>query len=172
MGDWLDGLARRAAQRTSPPPGNVPTAPDRLSRRQLLKRVGVVAGAAWTVPLIQSAVAPAAAASGTMGSSPYGAPCSSNLDCASGYCINGICGQPGVFWAGSSCVKNADCWSGICRGGKCKPGPLGQVCATAADCQNNISCAAGNQTCGGAGATCQNKNKCATGLSCVHGVCV
>ena len=96
MSDWLDGWARRAARPAHPTPGD--TAPEHgLSRRQLLKRAGVVAGAAWTVPLIQSALAPPAAASGG-GNTIIGFACTTTTDCASGYCSGGFCATK--LWTG------------------------------------------------------------------------
>ena len=100
MSDWLDGWARRAARPAHPTPGD--TAPEHgLSRRQLLKRAGVVAGAAWTVPLIQTALAPPAAASGG-GNTIIGFTCTTNTDCASGNCSGGFCADPGKVWTGST----------------------------------------------------------------------
>ena len=169
MADWLDRWARRAARPTDAP--NSPDGARQLSRRQLLKRAGVVAGATWTVPMIQTALAPPAAASGAGPGLP-GSPCTSGTQCNTGYCDpTGVCGSPTVFWAGHGCTTNSDCWSLICLGGVCKPGPLAGTCSTAADCQNNINCTANGQTCGGPGASCQNNNKCVSGSCLPSGVC-
>lgn len=170
MADWLDGWARRAA-RSADQVDSAGSAPrDGLSRRQLLKRAGVAVGAAWTVPLIQTALAPPAAASGG-GSGVIGSSCTTDSQCASGLvCQGSFCTQTGMSWTGGGCNVNTDCWSNVCVGGVCKPGPLSASCRTSADCANNISCAA-SQICGDSGASCTNSNKCMTGTCLASGVC-
>ena len=172
MADWLDRWARRAGR-----PAGAPNSPDgarQLSRRQLLKRAGVIAGATWTVPMIQSAVAPAAAASGggCISGCPAGSTCTTDANCASGLtCIGGICGQPGKAWTGTSCGHDNQCWSNVCNGHTCKPAELKAPCRTSTDCRDNVNCSATTQTCGGTGASCNNKHKCIS-EQCVNSVCV
>ena len=170
MSDWLDGWAQRSARRRG---RDLPD--DRgsggLSRRDLLKRAGIVAGAAWTLPLIQSAVAPASAASGATG---LGNRCRVDGDCAGAYvCTGGYCAPPNKQWAGGPCPNGAsDCLSGSCNNHKhhptCNPGPTGSTCATHHDCKGNVNCA-DNKICGGLGASCgHDSDRCAAGLTCSH----
>jgi len=147
VGRWLDRLARRAATRGVEPAAAQP-APG-ASRRDFLKKAAVVAGAAWTVPVMQTALAPAASASpGSM----KGQPCTTPLAdegklCGDGSrCHLGVCGSTGAI-----CGSGANCISGVCSGGFCVVAPGGS-CSANADCQYN-NCSAGG-TCGGVGATC------------------
>ena len=65
MSSWLDGWAKRAAGSSSSPPSDTETpessAPS--SRRDFLKKAGIVGGVAWSVPVLQTVMAPAASAS-------------------------------------------------------------------------------------------------------------
>jgi hypothetical protein len=61
-----------------------PARMERMSRRVLVKRLGIAA--AVTVPLVSSIVAPTAAAAATC--LPNGTPCTSNAQCCSGNCAN------------------------------------------------------------------------------------
>ena len=173
MDGWLDRWAKASATPGSRRPAGDTAGSPGLSRRQLLKRAGVVAGAAWTVPLIQSAVAPAAAASGggCTSACPPGSPCGTGVTCGPGLvCLGGVCTSSGKVWTGSTCQQDYQCWSNVCKGGKCKPAELKMPCRISADCMDNVNCSAQTQTCGGVGATCQNKNKCIS-EKCVNGVC-
>ena len=57
---------------------------DQMSRRALVKRLGIAA--AVTVPLVTSIVAPRAAAAASC--LPAGTPCAANADCCSGGCVD------------------------------------------------------------------------------------
>ena len=165
MGDWLDGWARRAARSKDEPT----SAASSLSRRQLLKRAGVVAGAAWTVPLIRTALAPPASASpGCAPNCVNGTSCVSSIECASGYCnpTTHLCATSGKGWATSGCSQDSDCWSDVCgNNNRCEAGDLSAPCRTAADCKSDVNCSTTTYTCGGTGASCTNDNKCVQQLS-------
>ena len=188
MADWLDGWARRVAHSGErvDSAGSTPSASaDGLSRRQLLKRAGLVAGAAWTVPIIQTALAPPAAASGggCVSGCPAGSPCTSPTTCASGYCLQSgtgssyFCGQPGKGWTNDVCGQDPDCWSHSCNNGTCGPAEFKKhprPCRSTADCMMHdgfpVNCSSTTQTCGGPGASCASDLQCPSG-SCVGTVC-
>ena len=174
MGDWLDGLARRAARSKD----ESPNASSGLSRRQLLKRAGVVAGAAWTVPLIQSAVAPAAAAS-------LGYQCLTDGDCNAGfYCVGGYCtSAPKLAWPHETCSGNGTnkCQGAAgavnCVSGYCPTMPVGGPCRTSTDCNGTpqagasspVGCSSG-KICGGLGASCSQNSDCVSS-NCSGSIC-
>jgi hypothetical protein len=159
MSRWLDQVARRAAGQ---PAQTSPTAPEPVrstptgstagsSRRDFLKRAGVVGAAVWTVPVIESALAPAAAAS--------------TPNCT------GVCGGacPLCTAGQGTCTTNSQCASGLtCSGGVCKAAQ-GATCTSNAQCVTNV-CLSG--TCRGtvAGTTCTNSNTCLS-QACLNGVC-
>jgi hypothetical protein len=64
---------------------NLPASVNRISRRELIRRLGI--GAAVAVPIITSIVAPTAAYAGS--GQNKGAPCNSNTDCTGGLTCNG-----------------------------------------------------------------------------------
>ena len=176
MSDWLDGWARRAARPEDR--ADAPSAARGLSRRQLLKRAGVVAGATWSAALIQSAVAPAASASG--GPTPCTSGCAdgticspagtSTTLCASGYCgSNSLCATKS--WTLGTCGTNSDCYSNVCTGGVCQKGTAGAVCNAQADCAfwaGGGQCMGG--VCGGSGSICWYDGMCASG-TCANWQC-
>ena len=110
MGSWLDRWARHAAAPSEAPARPASAHP---TRRDVLKQAGVVGGLVWTVPVIQTALAPAASASGV----GIGQPCSPDGDpCSDGsICFTGVCGAKGA-----PCGADAQCASLTCRNGKCK----------------------------------------------------
>ena len=65
MGSWLDKWAKRAATAAPsdvPPTGSTAeSTPQRpaASRRDFLKKAGIVGGVAWSVPVMQTVLAPA-----------------------------------------------------------------------------------------------------------------
>ncbi len=73
MSSWLDGWARRAAEATpnAPQTSEAPSRGDAgYARRDFLKKAGIVGGVAWSVPVLQTVMAPAASASvGTLAAS-------------------------------------------------------------------------------------------------------
>lgn len=133
MGRWLDRLARRAAPRPPSPTAAAQPAPG-SSRRDFLKKAAVVTGAAWTVPVMQTALAPAYAASGGVGSA-----CSSNGEVCTGdnsRCFNLICGGSGAICSGGEPCLYGNCAAGICGGegaivpGGCPASGLSVACAS------------------------------------------
>lgn len=150
---WLDDWAKSSARPAR-------TGSDGISRRQMLKRVGVVAGVAWTAPLIQSATAPAYAYNTcTTGCGP-GFPCGPGITCGSPTsCVNGVCANKG--WYAESCNGGGNCYSGTCTGGTCAKGAAGTPCRATVDCTTGVICAA-NHVCGGPGASCTTNGQCAS----------
>ena len=65
----------------------LPILKERMTRRELTRRLGFAAAA--LVPLITSIVAPTAAQAATCGA--LGSPCVTNARCCSGLCVNGTC---------------------------------------------------------------------------------
>jgi hypothetical protein len=133
-----------------------------------MKKAAVVGGAVWSVPVIQSVTAPAAAASATVcsggggtcgvlvsGPGPCpkcatGVACSTNNDCATGVGCNSrtgtkVCGGPGAACTASANCVYKDCTNNICGysaqffGSACGT-PAGTYTAPA----NNAACQAGS----------------------------
>ena len=137
MSNWLDRWARRTATSTddaAPTPSVVmPVEPVAAhpSRRAVLKKAGLVGGLVWTVPVISTALAPAASASG----GGLGLPCSpEGSTCTGGsVCFTGICGAPGAPCAGG--CYSSTCGQGVC-GGKNASCGAGVLCAPALTCKN------------------------------------
>lgn len=150
MGRWLDRWAKRAAEAApsaasepTPPAQPAPRSPS-PSRRDFLKKAGVVGGVAWSVPVLQTVMAPAASASpgSTKGSPCTGGVNDNGLVCGDGSrCFNGVCGAPGAF-----CDPNtgtAQCVSSECDGGRC--GGLGAKCNQGKVCAPGFVCGTGNK---------------------------
>jgi len=180
MSSWLDRLAKRAAHEASPvslPTTEAPAASP--SRRDFMKKAGIVGAAAWSVPVLQTALAPAASASvpscvnvcgGTCPKcSAGGSVCTSNAGCFSDICSGGVCQKAG---AGGTCAGNTDCLSGSCSAGFCQGGGIGTTCVVQGDCAAG-QCSqrtGGPRTCGGPGSTCANDAGCTYG-NCNGSVC-
>lgn len=128
MSSWLDRWARRAAEAT-PSAAQDAVAPSRpapaASRRDFLKKAGIVGGVAWSVPVLQTVMAPAASASyGTA----LGGTCTGTGACNNGLasCFNNSCGSAGAPVPGgcpSGGLSATGCLSGKCNNGTnlCKP---------------------------------------------------
>ena len=180
MSKWLDRLAKRAAHEASPvslPAAEAPAA--RSSRRDFMKKAGIVGAAAWSVPVLQTALAPAASASvggctNVCGGacppcSAGGSVCSSNAGCFSNICSGGVCQKAS---AGGTCAGGIDCLSGICSGGICQGKAVGTTCVANGECATGTQCSGrtgGPKTCGGPGSTCADNAGC-TYLNC-NGTC-
>ncbi len=151
MTSWLDTLARRVARRQAL---DAPTPRRGMSRRDFLRRSGVVGAAVWSVPALQSATAPAAAASG---------PCSQGtlLARAAGCPLCGVGAAP--VWSMPSVVTSR------CSGGTCQPGQLGDTCLATSDCAQGI-CSGGVCVQGVTGDPCDAPVDCITGI-CTGGTC-
>lgn len=179
MGHWLDAVAkasagRRGSLRTSPPsraafaPGSgrpdasaSAAAQQGLTRRDLIRKGTLVGVAAWSVPVLQSALAPAAAVSGLLCTQPT---CGQTLPESSGPCT--LC--PTM----ATCSANADCASGACSGGYCVPS-LG-VCSSNQNCPTGacVGIVAGVGSCAllWPDAVCTQSSQCASG-KCTGGRC-
>lgn len=139
MGNWFDDRAKSAARRiavqrsaVAPTPSDDPG----LTRRDILKRGGVVAGVAWTAPVLMSVMTPAAAES----SCPTG-----QVRCPD--TSSGIC-----------CAATQTCFQGVCT----SVGAVGGNCTLNLLCNVGIFCGAGN-LCGGSGAVCTQNSNCMSG---------
>ena len=113
MSSWLDRLARRVASVPAsrlPAPSGTPA--DAPSRRTFLKKAAVVTGAAWTVPVMQTALAPAHAVSGGLGQECVTQPCAAGLFCSP---VTGTCGGPGAV-CGAGCYNSTCASNGYCGG--------------------------------------------------------
>jgi hypothetical protein len=70
----------------------------KMSRREIIRKIGIGALAAGIVlPLVTSIASPAAAQAASCGSTtgrPLNCPCSMSVQCASGFCNQGKCGAP------------------------------------------------------------------------------
>lgn len=154
MGNWFDERAKSSARRSSNDPEVAavqPVSEGGLSRRDVLKRGGIVAGVAWTAPMLLS-VTPAAAAI-TMcpdGRDPCGDVCCVEPD-------NCVDQGDGTF----DCVPPG----GI--GGDCFNSGQG-VSGCTQDANSSIHCNGDkdNNICGGPGAQCQVDAECIPTLTC------
>ena len=177
---WIDSWARRAAR---PRGGSALTshsqdlaAASLSSRRDFLRRAGVIGSAVWAVPAMQSVLAPAAAVSGPCSQGtcgigagctlcPVGNFCAVSAECLTNICSGGTCQAGGI---GTTCATNADCTAGQCsqRGSEAKTcGGPGSTCTGPAGCTNG-NC--NGATCGGLLATCTTSSDCRTGRNCTN----
>ncbi len=158
MGNWFDERAKSSARRHVDEHNVVPiepTAEGQFSRRDALKRGGIVAGVAWTAPVLMSVMTPAAAAAPCpTGSTPCpgfpGGCCPANDSGIPDTCVDGVCIDPGE--PGGFCLNNGQ-GAGGCNDPtiKCNnpgPGPTGRgICGgPGAVCLDNGDCF-GSQTC-------------------------
>lgn len=75
--------------------------------------------------------------------SPDGNSCSSNAECCSASCINGLCGQCADI--GGSCGSNSDCCTGLsCDASTCKDCTQGTSCSVDGDCCSGFRCESGS----------------------------
>lgn len=189
MSDWLDDAAKAAAGDQAADEGQG------LSRREALRRAGLIGAAVWAAPVVQTVLAPSASAhshqqpgtcsgwtdanggfcGGTGGCPKCGAGkiCTSNSDCLSGECTGTkkrkTCAKSTV---GEPCRSGSDCTTGVCRNGVCQSAPSTGGCQTNADCPSGHVCANGvckPPTTGGGG--CTSSKDCKNGEVCVSGVC-
>lgn len=125
-----------------------------IDRRDLLKKAGLVGGAAVLAgPLIQSVTSPAYAVSPNTCSDPRGcggvgcAPCAAGTSCrANTDCLSLVCNQHGVCAApdGSTCVgKNGGERNAYCASGKCDTATNTCLKSSLAPCTENTECASG-----------------------------
>jgi len=183
MAGWLDRWARRSAS-TAPPPAPRASAP--TSRRAFLKRAAVVTGAAWTIPVLQSTVAPAYAASGGIGTpcSTFDEVCAADGSRCNGsvcgglgapcgaLCFNSSCGSGSCGGVGADCTSNGQCNGRQCRGrtgGPTTCGGPGAACSTGSHCTHG-NC--NGATCGGFLSRCTGSTQCAASRTCFFGYCI
>lgn len=99
-----------------------------------------------------------------------GTTCSSNEQCISGTCSNGVCagGLPGA-----TCAANNECLSGSCKAGVCEGGtpakPAGSTCQSNGQCISG-SCVQG--ICEGGSGGLPGGSNCHSGSECAAGVCI
>lgn len=159
--DWAKSSARRAAEPTPE------TQASGISRREMLKKAGIVGAATvWAAPVVQSVMAPA-----TAQVSPPPIPTCTAPD--------GSCGSPAKNCTSvcppdqnRACADNSDC-DGNCSGTPlvCVKAPVGGHCYTNTGC-TQARCNTTTQTCltGATGATCTANSQCVTN-KCTSGTC-
>lgn len=183
MAGWLDRWARTSASAAAAVPERPPSHAV-TSRRTFLKKAAAVTGAAWTVPVLQSVVAPAYAASGGIGTpcSTVGEACGDGSFCngtvcgglgapCGALCLNSTCGSGTCGGVGATCSGNAECNGRPCSGrtgGPTTCGGPGATCGTAGQCTYG-NC--NGVRCGGFLSGCSSSAQCASGRSCIFGVC-
>ena len=169
MSRWLDSWARRAAEGTptAAPDAVAPARPaSPSSRRDFLKKAGIVGGVAWSVPVLQTVMAPAASASA---GTALGNNCpAGNVACQGGaFCAptapfrcGGLGATCGACAAGAGTCSNATCGGG---GGTCTPANQATTCVSGI-CIGTTCRALVGAACG------TNNANCFSGR-CVSGVC-
>jgi len=115
---------------------------------------------------------------------PTGASCAAGSDCASGFCIGGVCQatETGVGRGnGAPCTAGAECASGFCVAGVCQASGSGagrgngSSCSTPADCASGF-CVEGLCSATGTvgmrpdGAACDTADQCASRM-CIAATC-
>lgn len=183
MGTWFDRWAKNTATGStvdaSPSVDDVAPAEsiEPPSRRDFLKKAGIVGGVAWSIPVMQTVMAPMASASTNTG---LGGACNDLGTCASGaaYCNGSICGGVGAICTGlcavstcsngqcggggGDCYNGNQCVSNICSShGKCKA-KIGAVCTKPAHCFSK-RCSGGVCAKGSAGGGCTKNKGCKSG---------
>jgi hypothetical protein len=163
MSRWFDDAAKRAAR------DEVATEASGISRRNVIKRGAVVAGVAWTAPMLMQTAAAATSASA----------CNPTSRLCSGTGTNStmkICCDNQS--AGTTCSQNASgvpaCYANVAAipvGSTC---PSGSNATTTCGAGAGAKCSAAN-ICGGTGATCTAGTQCADGTcsgnTTVPGIC-
>jgi hypothetical protein len=182
MGSWIDKWAKKTATTSTTQtaaPSDVATSAEPVeppSRRDFLKKAGIVGGAAWSIPVMQTVLAPMASASTN---TPLGGACNDLDPCANGaaYCNGSVCGGKGAVCTGlcavstcangqcggggGSCYNNSQCVSHICKTGKCRA-KLGAACTKPGNCFSG-RCSGGVCVRASAGGGCLNDAGCKTG---------
>ena len=176
MSGWLDRWARHTARTphstiaTSPDSETASTIGPATSRRDFMKKAAVVGAAVWSVPVMQTALAPAASASG----GGLNAVCGPSQPCAAPYACgtDGRCGGTGANCGGAAAL----CVSGGCStNGKCAAAhtaPKGSTCLTNSACTSGTWCSGAGYCSVGVGGTCSGNTQCYTsGLGCIGNTC-
>lgn len=171
MSSWLDNLAKAAARHSAAKDPSVPAVDRTVSRRDALKRAGVVGAVLWTAPVVSSMTSPAYAAT----SPKANGTCKGHTDVKNGPCGgSGGCPKCGE---GQRCFNDSDCLSGTCgrrSNGNGNGGP--GVCAKGtppAPCMENADCSSGvcSGMVNGQGTCAKGSGTCATGSDCFSGAC-
>jgi len=104
-----------------------------------------------------------------------GTGCTSNGECCSGTCTNGVCDYPACVSNGGACTSNSQCCTLTCTGGKCAAlagsgscKSLGNTCTSASDCCSG-RCAGG--TCQPSSWCSQTSDICQASADCCSGSC-
>jgi hypothetical protein len=153
---WFDNWAKSAAKRDVPRVDAAEAEHEGISRRDMLKRAGVVGAATvWAAPVIQSVMAPAYAQASNpppvcTPSDPSGCGgtctsrcgfnkvCTSNTDCLSNSCTGTGTKHCAKSPALGACLVASDCTTGICTGAVCQKAAPAGTCATNSDCTTNV----------------------------------
>ena len=142
MRDRFDQLAIRLARGDK-------AEPEEPSRRDVIKRAGVVGGLVLTSPLIQSISAPAYAVSCTY----------PQADCGGGVCVNLLTNKANCGSCGNLCQGA----NGVCAAGACQCTPTSQLTACAGrSCGSVSDGCSGTYNCGSCSApkVCQPNGTC------------
>ncbi|GGI56894.1 hypothetical protein [Winogradskyella haliclonae] len=98
-------------------------------------------------------------------SSFIGGKCTTNIECKSGYCLNGKCST--TLTIGSKCISNFLCSSGYCLNSKCSA-----TLVLGSKCTSNVSCNSGYCLNGKCTTTLPIGSKCISNFSCNSGYCL
>lgn len=120
---------------------NIPLHFEGLSRREVIRKVGLASLVA--LPVVASLVAPTSASAASL--LQNGAACTDNNQCATSCCGQGqspgrTCQDSGGEEAGTSCVSACECISGCCGNLTCLTSGL----TTNSPCTFNCECSSGN----------------------------
>ena len=178
MSSWLDRLARKTAAAEA----SVPNGDEGFSRREALRRAGIIGAAVVAVPVMDSVLSPAFASTSGGG----GGTCTSPSD------PSAMCGGkdkkncPRCSF-GKVCTDNQDCISKACvqpHGGRgtCGPSPDGGDCYENNDCRKGSTCVGYKSNHVGIcqpkpkhdvakGGACTTDGNCTGDLVCLNGKC-
>ena len=161
MSNWFDSYARRSARRDVAHHG--------MTRRQMLVRGSLTAGAAWAAPTLISSPAYAFGVSGCADANVCGTNAAEQQRC----CSNAF--QCTRTTGNNVCVTTSNAPGGNCGtsiGGTCTgntacstTGALGQCGGQGATCQGSAVCASGF-TAVGSGSNCTCRRQCSTSNPC------
>ncbi len=161
MGNWFDERAKSSARRSSNDLRalNVdPVAEVGLSRRDVLKRGGIVAGVAWTAPVLMSVMTPAAAVS----------PCPPNTQACTTTSGSTICCPIPASGIPPDTCPDGECIPAGELGGFCLNNGMGAGGCNDDDnkCNNPGPGPEGRGICGGPGSFCETDAQCFGDLEC------
>lgn len=155
-----------------------------VSRRELIRKVGLATLVA--LPIVSSLTAPTAANAqsgcGASSGKPNGCNCTAAGNCSSGCCgatasgaANQFCVTSGSDGIGDYCRAGCECSTNCCVGSTCvsNTGVAGSACATACQCLGGSCCIGGicSLDTVAPGGACTNTCQCIGASSCNGGFC-